>query len=143
MTRREELLELAGKVETGEANSGDVWLMVAPLDEILLAIYGTVGSVRVKDKTNTDPEWQRDFALEREYAPKEAPPYLTSLDAAQKLHDEVLPGWAYGYDNLNDENCAYVRIDNTLIEVTAKHSIPAAWVSCILRALASMEEDHD
>ena len=63
-----------------------------------------------------------------------------SLDAAKALHDAVLPDWEWGYDNLNDEQCAFVRhkTEGKLVEVHRAPSVAAAWVAAILRAKADM-----
>ena len=55
-----------------------------------------------------------------------------SLNAAKSLHAAVLPGWEWGIEYDDEEQCAYVRKDTLHI---GHSSNPAtAWVAAILRA---------
>lgn len=68
-----------------------------------------------------------------------------SLDAAKKLHDELLPGWALAnmWEKEDDQGW-FVRIsrrdnDNDYHEGDWAKTPAAAWVAAILRAVYSME----
>lgn len=68
---------------------------------------------------------------------------LTSLDAAQKLHDELLPGWRlYDLGQSKDRKAWWVVLTDDLNRATdVQAPTPAAaWVAAILRALASHEK---
>lgn len=68
-----------------------------------------------------------------------------SLDAAQALHDAVLPGWGWatGYDNVNELHFCNVWSGKHENMTEAYAPTPAAaWVAAILRAKAQEESDE-
>lgn len=68
--------------------------------------------------------------------------YRGSLDAAQALHDAVLPGWEYGYDGA----IAWVKMPGlrTSYRYDDRNGYTArAWLIAILKALISQEASND
>lgn len=111
MTRRDEVLGLAGKVETEKISGIDqqkIWIVLGKPNTIIL-----------NKALNGD------------------------LTSAQKLHEELLPGWWVDQFQQHSDNWRiWVRRKSPSIEVFVKAKTPAAaWTASILRALASMEKD--
>ena len=120
MTKQTELLKLAERVEAGEYDRRDVKRALLGSDDAL----------------------SLDAAIE--YTREQRTVYNAldgALDAAQALHDAVLPGWGFLLECEGELQYAYIW-DSPTANATATAKTPAAaWVAAILRAKASMEKD--
>ena len=121
-----DLLELASKVEAGKGNQIITYILVA------LGVPSRWGTREHDVLGMTVPKIIAD----------------NSLDAAQAMHDAVLPGrdWQVRRVGTGDGNCfheCHIPRKKELGWHTGKASSPAtAWFAAILRAVHNMKEDE-
>lgn len=132
MTKREELLGFAERVENGEMSSVN------------------------DDEGFRLVQWYEDYFGLSTWAPGVRDRSMimihaqNSLDAAQKPHDELLPdkGKIVSYasivtSTLESDTVVDVFWNSNQYTGRSDKAPAAAWVAAILRALASMENDDD
>lgn len=133
-----DLLELAERVANGEATNSEV-------DALLrVGVFNTPMYAR-----NNFPAWRAKSPEQVEVVHSDGTggvwwscdKFLTSLDAAKRLHDLVLPGEDYSLGVSDGEFSASIVTEYCDFPATGD-TLAAAWVAAILKAKAASSDNE-